>query len=520
MADPEDRRAAVSVDSVMVWGPVDCTLDVYFGDQRVWSFHPVRDGSKRDQGRRVDWPTALHPYLDGVTMVTVREHVSGRILHQGEMRFGTSQDPLRVENGSGQPLAVDKSNRMQRTFTERRAEAIDSLLDQVLELLNTLRDEAGVDAYLVYGCLLGAVRNGKMIGHDSDADLSYLSRYCHPVDITLESFRVERVVRRHGWRTKRLSSADFKVLVTGPEGGLTGIDVFGSFYVDGVYHLMGEVRGELPLEAILPISHVVLEGREIAAPADPEALLELTYGPDWETPDPAFHFETPASTRRRLRGWMRGENERRRYWDEFVEGAGREVPRTPSPFAEWVIEQGDLAPHVVDLGFGNARDSFGLAESGSQVIGLDYSRAALRRAQERAGELGSSVEFALMNLYETRETLTTGARLAHRFAGDPVDVYARFLLTAVQDPGRRNFWRFVRMLLRSGGRAYLEFRTPDDQGTVHHFGTHWRRYLHPDQVISEAAEIGAVVEQARSGRGLAPLESEDPHVCQLILKGR
>ena len=38
----------------------------------------------------------------------------------------------------------------------------------------------------MYGCLLGAVRDGHMIGHDSDADVAYLCEYTHPFDIIRE----------------------------------------------------------------------------------------------------------------------------------------------------------------------------------------------------------------------------------------------------------------------------------------------------------------------------------------------
>ena len=43
-------------------------------------------------------------------------------------------------------------------------------------------EEAGVRPFLAYGTLLGAVRQGDFIGHDSDADLGYVSEHDHPVD--------------------------------------------------------------------------------------------------------------------------------------------------------------------------------------------------------------------------------------------------------------------------------------------------------------------------------------------------
>ncbi len=49
--------------------------------------------------------------------------------------------------------------------------------------------------YLCYGALLGAMRTGRMIGHDSDVDLCYYSHQTTPVDIIRESYRIERIVK-------------------------------------------------------------------------------------------------------------------------------------------------------------------------------------------------------------------------------------------------------------------------------------------------------------------------------------
>ena len=49
------------------------------------------------------------------------------------------------------------------------------MLDAIDEVIKALR-EVGIDAFLAYGTLLGAYREGKVIGNDSDADLGYVSR--------------------------------------------------------------------------------------------------------------------------------------------------------------------------------------------------------------------------------------------------------------------------------------------------------------------------------------------------------
>ena len=143
----------------------------------------------------------------------------------------------------------------------------------------------------MYGCLLGAVRNGHMIGHDSDADVAYLSAYTHPFDIIRECTAAIRTMKSLGWKVVKMSGANFKVWVPLPDGRRCGIDVFGSFHIGDSFYVTGSLTGTLDRSALLPFGTVTLEGREITAPAKPEEVLAFTYGPKWRVPDPAFHFD-------------------------------------------------------------------------------------------------------------------------------------------------------------------------------------------------------------------------------------
>ena len=106
-------------------------------------------------------------------------------MFEDEVRCGTGQDRIAVVNDRGLPLGLDKSLRLAQTFDTRSAEHVAPLLDSIEEVLAALK-QAGVDAFPAYGTLLGAVRSGELIGHDSDADLGYVSSHTHPVDVILE----------------------------------------------------------------------------------------------------------------------------------------------------------------------------------------------------------------------------------------------------------------------------------------------------------------------------------------------
>ena len=250
---------------------------------------------------------------------------------------------------------------MQCEFAQRGQATIDSLLDAVQDVLARLTD-AGVDAFLAYGALLGAVREGTFIAHDSDADVAYLSKHTTPVDVMRESYALERVMIEAGYWTWRFSAGDFKVIVPDKEGG-RAIDVFAGFVVEDVFYLLPEVASE----QFSPRHHRAAGDRRTArphhpAPADPEALLAITYGPEWRVPDPSFKFEVPRWARHRLDGWLRGNDGNHDHWWPFYFGQSQKtVPTQPSPFAQWFLEREPTSTQIVDIGTGTGRDALWFA---------------------------------------------------------------------------------------------------------------------------------------------------------------
>ncbi|MGI9156755.1 MAG: hypothetical protein ACR2FG_08975, partial [Marmoricola sp.] len=288
----------------------EVVLDVTFEGRRIWSFWLLRDSAEVRTGsgrgeRRIDWPSSLHRFLDGETRLGVVEHLSGRVVYDEHTRFGAGTGRIAIVNEAGNPLGIDKSGRMAQTFDTRTSEHVAPLLDSIEEVLRALA-EAGVEAFPAYGTLLGAVREGRLIGHDSDADLGYVSRHQHPYDVIRESFAIQRRLAAAGYPITRYSGAAFKVDVVEGDGSVRGLDVFGGFLSEDHLYLMGEVGQSFRREWIFPLGSCTLEGRTLPAPAEPGRMLAAMYGEGWQVPDPAFCFETPGSTVRRLNGWFRG----------------------------------------------------------------------------------------------------------------------------------------------------------------------------------------------------------------------
>lgn len=478
----------VDEDGVLLDADDDKVLDLLVDGRRVWSFWAMRDTEEESGLRRASWPRPLRRFLDGRARVTVRETVSEAVLFDAEVSFGEGQGPITIVGRHGEPLSLDKDGRLSATFDMRDESQTGPLLDAIEEVLGVLA-ELEVEAFPAYGTLLGAVREGNLLGHDSDADLGYVSRETTPVDVIRESFRLQREIGARGYRTHRYSGAAFKVEVAEGDGVVRGLDVFGGFFDAGRLYLMGEVGQEFAKEWIFPLGTCTLADRTLPAPAVPEKLLEAMYGAGWRVPDPAFKFEKDPHTQAQLNGWFRGTQVDLRRWDRLYSERRRKLPRRrPSELA--VLAHAELAPevHVLDVGAGRGRDAWYLARQGRAVTAYDYLPRAATAVSAEAEKNDLPLDVRRLNLLELRSVLSEGARVAHAQA--PYAILASHILDATYPAGRRGFMRFARMALRGGGRLYASFWS----SSAHDLSHVWP--ISVDQVVAMVERNGGSILQA------------------------
>jgi cyclopropane fatty-acyl-phospholipid synthase-like methyltransferase len=171
---------------------------------------------------------------------------------------------------------------------------------------------------------------------------------------------------------------------------------------------------------------------------------------------------------------------------------------------------------VLDVGAGTGRDAAYFAAQGHRVTALDFSTIGMAQTKRQREKAGGTVHVRSLNLEDLRAVLVTGARFAHR--PGVRQVYARGLLDTLGPSGRDNFWRFASMVQRRGGETFLEFRTPRSRREPKHFGAHQRTYVDPATVEREVAAYGGTVVHQETGRDLAPLGSENPHIARLVVR--
>lgn len=434
-------------------------LDVLLDGRRVWSFRPARDGEPADDGVEVPWPQQLARFLDGQTRLSVVDHVTGEVWFEQECQFGTSGDRITMVNERGVPLGIDNTGTLIPTFDSRSEADVQPLLDTVEEVLDFLRDR-GVDAFPGYGTLLGAVREQRLLGHDSDVDLAYVSRHDHPFDVVRESFGLQRDLVRAGYATKRYSGAAFKVDVIEGDGTVRGLDVFGGFMREGHLHLLGEISTPFEESWIRPLGECTLAGRTLPAPARADKLLEVTYGEGWRVPDPAFRYETPESTKRRLGGWFRGLRQNRSKWEDRYRAAEQRLPPiTGSSLARMAREGVEPGSQMVELAAGRGSDALWLARQGFAVTAYDVVPSASRAVQRQAARKGFDLTVRGVNYSEWRSVLAEGTLLAHR--PGPRTLLARHAFDVLGANAQDRLARLCSMALRDGGQLFAQVWTGD-----------------------------------------------------------
>ncbi|MEV5003679.1 class I SAM-dependent methyltransferase [Nocardioides sp. LML1-1-1.1] len=481
----------------------------------VWSLTPERDGVRQGAEVLVPWPGVLRPYLSGRGRVRVADTTGAQVLYDDEAVLGDGEGNLAVVDRAGNRLCVDKVGHLTRSF-EATAESVrEEILAGTQRAVNDLLVHAGVKAYLNYGALLGAVREGRMLAHDSDTDLCYLSDHHSPADVIAESYRISRAMRARGWNLLRMSGGDIKLLLPLSDGRLCHIDVFAAFHVGDTFFQLGNRSGDLPRTAIEPFSTIELHGFSFPAPRDPEAMLAFLYGPQWRTPDPSFRYADPAAGVRRLDGWLRGFRSEMGLWTGFLNGpGGQQVGTGPSAFARWVEPQlGGLG--VADLGSGTGRDALWFAQRGHRTQALDFSRAGVGGVRRKATRRQLDLDASQLILGELRSTLLHGARLAR----DPRHLYARHLLGCLDDAAQDQLWTLARMALRpGGGKLFLEFSAayaPEAPAGTPGAPDGLVRRVDPERVRAAIEAAGGVVEQLLVVPGEDMLDQFDPVVCRI-----
>ena len=438
--------------------PAGAMLSVLLDGRPIWN---VRSGDAALTGPGggcvIHWPPALSGRLSGWARLAVLQDGTP-LCSTAKVAFDEAPHQFTLEEpGTGMPQIINKWGRIARNFAGGRAYLVDEALDEACALVEWMRSR-GQELFVTGGTLLGPVRDGRILPGDDDVDLAYLSRHENPSDIVLEGFELERALRARGYETVRHSAGHLQLLFPGTDGtDRFYLDIFTYFITGGWFHGTFHAREHCEKVPIFPLRTLTINGRQLPAPADPEAMLAAIYGPSWRTPDPAFRFTTPPPARRRYDSWLGSLDGDRENWEDHHRARAPEGSQPPSP---WAVQlAADLPPgsRILELGCGLGADARHFAGRGHHVVAVDYSRPAIEQLGTLQG--AGSLEARRVNLNSLRQTAPL-VKLG--IDGDgPLHIYARLLLNSLNDQGRENTTMLIGHLLRNQrlpATAFLEFQ--------------------------------------------------------------
>jgi hypothetical protein len=169
----------------------------------------------------------------------------------------------------------------QRTFRFWSAEEKGKYLDSACAMIAVLRDFSPHVSF-GFGAVLGLIRDQDFIQHDDDLDILIAMEPMRFADAKerLRSFLHERGFVCHGENYTHFG-------VNTGKG--RAVDVFIGFRQGERVSWFPSRRSSLEWNSVFPVQDFTYLGRSIPLPADAEAYLVATYGPDWREPDASWH---------------------------------------------------------------------------------------------------------------------------------------------------------------------------------------------------------------------------------------
>lgn len=211
------------------------------------------------------------------------------------------------------------------------------------------------------------------------------------------------------------------------------------------------------------------------------------------------------------------------FWSDFYRL--KKIKNEPSPFALWCFEKNlfDNARCILELGCGNARDTFFMLHKNISIVAIDGCSTAIQKNIDMLKNQNISVpcEFYAAN-FENLTDVFNKSKLIHG-----VDVvYTRFVLHAITEDIEDKVFEFCKQILPIGGKMFHEFRTIRDplmkQGEMlsefERLTDHYRRFINPEFFRAKLKSAGWEELFFVESNGLATFENDDPVVARIIVE--
>lgn len=210
------------------------------------------------------------------------------LVEKVEVPFRIVINPHGIEqNDEPHLLGADKKGFP--VLTPRRVKDLQAQQLKLYESVSKdLKEALGVDLFILYGTLLGCVRDGKLIEHDDDFDVGYISKGTRPEEVKKETAEVMKALVERGYYVSiNFRWRAFCVWGKGVPHRCR-LDVRPVWFEDGMMWAHLQACHKLDERHFLPLVARNLDGVEVLLPRHAEAFLEANYGPGWKVPDPEY----------------------------------------------------------------------------------------------------------------------------------------------------------------------------------------------------------------------------------------
>lgn len=165
-------------------------------------------------------------------------------------------------------------------FYKRTEQNKIDLVQDMKSLTNIIKDKFDCDIYLVYGTLLGAIREQNFMEHDNDVDFAYLSKKDNKKDIQNEFLELTLKLKENNMLSKICSNGHLHVWSPNQRHKF---DLWTSFIINNKYSIVPLVDAEIDSSVIIPLQTQIFKNNNFLFPAHPELFLNHIYN-NWQTP--------------------------------------------------------------------------------------------------------------------------------------------------------------------------------------------------------------------------------------------
>lgn len=502
-------------------------------DEEVWWF--VRRPERRNRKYTIRGPrgdrrnsraqirtfsfriTGLWPFLRPRNPITVRVDDRPLPIH-GHGMFVTPPrkgkrglDELRRLLDDGHVLTQMGGVMLSKKLDVRWQNTVMGLYQRVRTVLE---EQTSHQPFLIYGTLLGAVREGGYLSHDADFDAAYISSYRTGEEATAEL----RDIALH------LIAAGLEVVATRAclhihdrNDPAHRIDIFHLFFDEtGVLRFPFGVAGTTTVrkEEWAGLHEIDFPGGRVLVPVASEQLVEHLYGADWRRPKPGFNWNLDRTDWARD-GLISPALRTEIYWANFY--AHHEYT-SGSTFSQFIDDRPETPTTVIDIGCGDGRDACAFAVSGRRVYGLDQSEVGIDHAGVHAEKFGVTqrATFWVCDVAD-RDALGTAIDTVIAATPTPVMFYLRFFLHAIPEDVQRGLLETIAQRAREGDVFAAEFRTDKDKPNLKVHTRHFRRYQNAEEFrVALEETYGFTVRHHEERSGLSPYGEEDPILFRVI----